>query len=97
MYTPINGEFGFLDSLIIAIISITIVFMVLAIIIAITSLFSKIIVISDNKNKINPRNENKLLDEDDDAVAATIVASMDFYNETKKHARLVSITRSKEE
>ena len=97
MYTPINGDFGFLDSIIVAAISIVIVFLVLALIIVITSVFSKCIVFLDNKKNINPRVENKLLDEDEDAVAAVVVASIDFYNETKKHARLVSITRTKEE
>ncbi len=97
MYTPIKGNFGLLDSLIISVISILIVFLVLITIIAIAGLFSKIIVSIDNKKKINPRIENKLLEEDEDAVAATIVASIDFYNETKKHAKLVSISRSKED
>ena len=79
------------------IISILIVFIVLSLIIIVTSLFSKIIISIEKKKRINPKVENKLLDEDEDAVVATIVASMDFYNETKKHARLVSITRTKGE
>ena len=51
----------------------------------------------DNKKNINPRIENKILNEDEDAVVATIVASMDYYKQTKKKARLISITREKEE
>ena len=51
----------------------------------------------NKKTNINPRIENKLLDEDEDAIVATIVASMDYYRETKKHAKLVSITREEED
>jgi Na+-transporting methylmalonyl-CoA/oxaloacetate decarboxylase gamma subunit len=72
-----------------------IVFLVLIVIIAISGLFSKAIVSLDNKNNINPSDENKILNEDEDAVAATIVAAMDFYNETKKHARIMRVTRSR--
>ena len=97
MYTPLNGEFGILDSLLVTLISVLIVFMVLIIIIVITGMFSKFIVAINSKKNINPRIENKLLNEDEDAVAATIVASIEFYNETKKHGRLVSVTRSEEE
>lgn len=96
MYTPLGNEFGFLDSLIAAVVSILIVFLVLVLIIAIASLFSKVIMIVDNKTNIKPRKENKLLEDDEDAVVATIVASMDFYRETNKHARLVKITREEE-
>lgn len=97
MYTPLEGEFGILDSLIITLVSVLIVFSVLIIIIGITGLFSKFLIAMENKKKINPRSENKILDEDEDAVAAVVVASIDFYNETKKHARVVSINRSREE
>jgi len=97
MYTPINGEFRLIDSLVVALIATVIVFLVLIVIILVASLFSKIIMKVDNKKNINPRIENKLLDEDEDAVAATIVASMDYYIENKKHARLVSISRIEEE
>ena len=97
MYTPIKGEFGIIDSIIVAIIAIVIVFVVLIIIIGIASIFSKTILEIDKKKNINPRQENKLLENDEDAVVATIVASMDYYNETKKKTRLVSITREEEE
>ena len=85
-----------MDSLIAAVVSILIVFLVLVLIITIASLFSKVIMIVDNKTNIKPRKENKLLEDDEDAVVATIVASMDFYRETNKHARLVKITREEE-
>lgn len=97
MYTPIGDEFGLLDSLVVAVVAILIVFLVLTIIIAISSAFSKIIVKVNARKNINPRVENKLLEEDEDAVVATIVASMDYYKETKKNARLVRITRDEEE
>lgn len=96
MYTPIGENFGIIDSLIVALIAIFIVFSVLTTIIFITGIFSRVIMEIDNKKNINPRIENKLLEEDEDAVVATIVASMDYYNETKKNARLVSITREEE-
>lgn len=96
MYTPIGENFGIIDSLIVALIAIFIVFSVLTTIIFITGIFSRVIIEIDNKKNINPRIENKLLEEDEDAIVATIVASMDYYNETKKNARLVSITREEE-
>ena len=52
MYTPLGNEFGFLDSIITAFVSILIVFLVLALIIAIASLFSKVIMIVDNKRNL---------------------------------------------
>lgn len=97
MYIPLNEEFGFLDSIIVTFISILIVFLVLITIIVVTSLFSKVVIAINNKKNINPRVENKLLEEDEDAVVAVVVASIDFYNETKRHGRLVSITRTEEE
>ena len=48
----------------------------------------------DNKKHIHPRVENKLLDEDEDAVVATIVASMDFYKETKnEEGKIIKYTK----
>ena len=97
MYTPIGDKFGLVDSLIVAVISVLIVFAVLIVIIAVTSGFSKIIVAINKRRNINPRIENKILDEDEDAVVAVLTASIDYYRETKKNARLVSITRDKED
>ena len=97
MYTPIGDKFGLLDSLVVAVVAIFIVFLVLTVIIAIASVFSKIILMINARKNINPRVENKLLEEDEDAVVATIVASMDYYRETKKNAKLVRITRDEEE
>lgn len=96
MYTPIKENFGFIDSLIVALIATFIVFVVLVVIIVVTNMFSKVVIKIDRRKNIHPRIENKLLDEDEDAVVATIVASMDYYNETKKNARLVSITKEED-
>jgi len=97
MYTSIGESFGVIDSLIVTLISILIVFAVLATIIVIAGAFSKTIIKINSKKNIYPRIENKILEEDEDAVVATIVASMDFYKETKKNARLVNITKEEEE
>lgn len=97
MYTPIGQEFGIIDSLIVTLISVVIVFLVLAIIIAIAGIFSKGINAIDYRRNINPRPENSLLNEDEDAVVAVLIATMDYHRETKKDARLVRITRIEEE
>ncbi len=96
MYTPIGDSFGLVDSIVVALIAIIIVFLVLSIIIVVTNIFSRVIIKINKKKNINPRIENKILSEDEDAVVATIVATMDYYNETKKNARLVSITREED-
>ena len=97
MYESIGEKFGLMDSFIVAIVSIILVFVVLSVIIGICGFISKVIVNIENRNRINPRIENKILEEDEDAVAATIVASIDFYKENKKKAKLIRIIRSKEE
>ncbi len=47
----------------------------------------------DGKLHINPKKENKLLSEDEDAVIALLVATIDFNNEFKKDCKLKSIER----
>ena len=47
----------------------------------------------DAKTNILPREENKILNEDPNAVIAALVASMEFYRETGKEVRIVSIKR----
>ena len=79
--------------LLISLIAILIVFTILGIIILICSGASKVIEISDKKSKILPRPENALLEEDEDAVVASLVATIEFHKETKQNARLVSIKR----
>lgn len=81
------------DALLVSLIAILIVFSVLLVIIIISSVFSKSFSIVDKKTKILPKEENKLLEEDEDAVVASLVATIEFYKETKKDARLKSIKR----
>ena len=97
MYTPIGDNFNLLDALIVSLIAVLIVFLVLVLIILISSLASKIIGYFDYKNNINPRPENKILAEDEDAVVALLTATIDYHKETKKDAKVVSIKRIEEE
>ena len=87
------ADFSILDSLLVSLIAIVIVFIVLTIIIFITGGFSKTIELYDSKTKINPRPENSILETDEDAVVAALVATIDFNKTTGKSARLVSIER----
>lgn len=81
------------EAFLVAIIAIFIVFLVLAIIIFITWLMQKSMEKIDAKTNILPREENKILSEDENAVVAALVASMEFYRETGKEVRIVSIKR----
>ena len=47
----------------------------------------------DAKTNIMPRAENKILDEDQAAVVALLVATIEFENETHKDSNLISIKR----
>ena len=98
----IPNEYGYLGTLdiskigevlLISLIAIVIVFVILSIIIFICSLFSKGIDIVDKKTKILPKEQNALLEQDEDAVVASLVATIEFHKEFKKDARLVSIKR----
>ena len=93
MYTPMGESFGIIDSLLVTLIAVIIVFAVLTVIILVTSASSKVIGIMDRKSNINPRKENSILKDDEDAVVASLVATIDFYKETKQNARLVSIKK----
>ena len=81
------------EALLIALIAIVIVFLVLSIIILITYLFQKGMDVVEKKTQIMPKKENEILNSDEDAVVATLVASMEFHKETGKDARVVSIKR----
>ena len=48
------------------------------------------------ETKILPKEENKILSEDENAVVASLVAVMEFYRETGKDVRIVSIKRIEE-
>lgn len=86
-------KIGVADSLLVAIIAIVIVFLVLSIIIFITYLFQKGIEVVEKKTKILPRKENEILNSDEDAVVATLVATIEFHKETGKDAKVISIKR----
>ena len=81
------------NSILIAVIAIFIVFLVLSIIIFITWLLQKSMEKINAKTNILPREENKILSEDENAVVAALVATMEFYRETGKDVRIVSIKR----
>ena len=81
------------QAFLVALVAILIVFFVLAIIIFFTFLLQKSMEKIDAKTNILPREENKILSEDENAVVAALVASMEFYRETGKEVRIVSIKR----
>lgn len=81
------------QALLIAVIAILIVFLVLSVIIFVTWVMQKSMEKIDAKTNILPREENKILSEDENAVVAALVASMEFYRETGKEVRIVSIKR----
>ena len=86
-------SFTFVDALVVSGISILITFAVLIIIILVSGGFSKALEAYTKKTQICPKPENAILDEDQDAVAAALAATIDFNRETGKDARLKSITR----
>ena len=81
------------EALLVSLIAIIIVFLVLTIIIFITTLFQKGIEVVEKKTQIMPKKENEILDRDEDAVVAVLVATMEFHKETGKDVRVVSIKR----
>ena len=85
------------DALLISLIAIMIVFGALIFIIAITALIELATTTVLSKTSIMPRKENKILEEDKDAVVAVLVAAIDFHKETGKEARVNSITRWEED
>lgn len=94
---PNRGDaFTFVDALIVAGIAILVVFVVLIVIIFVCYGAQKGVEKIECKTSIKPRPENKLLEEDEDAVVAAITATIDFHKETGKDARLVSITKVEE-
>ena len=81
------------DALLISLVAISIVFFVLGINIFVTWLLQIGMEKIDAKTNILPKEENKILSEDENAVVAALVASMEFYRETGKEVRIVSIKR----
>ena len=90
---PSNEPVNVGNALLIAIIAIFIVFLVLSIIIFVTWLLQKSMEKINAKTNILPKEENKILSEDENAVVASLVAVMEFYRETGKDVRIVSIKR----
>jgi len=88
-----DGNISVGEAFLIAVVAILIVFFVLAIIIFITWVMQKGMEKIDAKTNILPREENKILSEDENAVVASLVATMEFYRETGKDVRIVSIKR----
>ena len=81
------------EAFLVAFVAILIVFLVLGIIIFVTWLMQKGMEKIDAATNILPREENKILNEDPNAVVAALVATMEFYRETGKDVRIVSIKR----
>ena len=81
------------EAFLVALVAILIVFLVLVIIITVTWAMQKGMEKIDAATNILPREENKLLSEDENAVVAALVATMEFYRETGKDVRIVSIKR----
>ena len=90
---PENEPVNVGNALLIAVIAIFIVFLVLSIIILFTYLLQKSMEKINAKTNILPKEENKILAEDENAVIASLVATMEFYRETGKDVRIVSIKR----
>ena len=92
-YVPIDGEFGIVDALLVSVLAIVIVFGILAAIIGVTS---GIQVANDKINyatKVNASEENKILNEDKDAVVATLVATIDYQREFNTDVKVTSVER----
>ena len=81
------------EAFLVALVAIFIVFLVLGIIIFVTWVMQKGMEKIDAATNILPREENKILSEDPNAVVAALVATMEFYRETGKDVRVVSIKR----
>lgn len=81
------------EAFLVALIAILLVFFVLAVIIFVTWVLQKGMEIINAKTNILPREENKLLSEDENAVVAALVATTEYYRETGKNVRIVSIKR----
>ena len=93
---PTEG-FNLLDALIVSLLAIVIVFVILALIIGATTGVQKV---NDKVNyvtKINPQESNKILEEDKDAVIATLVATIDYHKEFNSDAKVVSVEKIDEE
>ena len=91
-----DGNITIGEAFLIAAVAILIVFLVLAVIIFVTWAMQKGMEKIDAATNILPREENKILEEDPNAVIASLVATMEFYRETGKDVRIVSVKRIEE-
>ena len=91
-----DGNISIGEAFLIAAVAILIVFLVLAVIIFVTWAMQKGMEKIDAATNILPREENKILEEDPNAVIASLVATMEFYRETGKDVRIVSVKRIEE-
>lgn len=81
-------------ALLISLISIVVVFLILLLIIGVCDGLFKGVDKVDDMLHINARNEdNKLLDEDNDAAVALIAATIEFHKETGTNAKLIKIEK----
>ena len=87
------NEMTIAESLLVSLIAIVIVFLVLILLILATTGINGGINKVVSKTKILPREENKILDEDPDAVAAVLAATIDFHKETGKNPEVKSVKR----
>ena len=95
--TFLSRDISVPESLLVSLLAILIVFGVLALIIGATS---GIQAINDKINyatKINPSPENKILEEDKDAVVATLVATIDYQREFNTDVQVNSVELIDEE
>lgn len=95
IWGDISG-FGIIDALLVSGVAILIVFLVLLVIILVTTGVDKGTEAVINSVSINPRKENEILSRDDDAVAALLAATIEFNRETGKSPRVKSITKIEE-
>lgn len=86
-------NFNLTDALLVSLIAVVIVFFILALIIFISWIFQVSMDKINASTKILPEPQNKLLDEDEDAVAAVMAAIIDFNKQTGKDVRVVSVTK----
>ena len=91
-----DGNITIGEAFLIAAVAILIVFLVLGVIIFVTWSMQKGMEKVDAATNILPREENKILSEDPNAVVAALVATMEFYRETGKDVRIVSVKRIEE-
>ena len=86
-------NFSLVDALLVSAIAIVIVFFILALIIFVSWIFQISMDKINASTKILPEPQNKLLDEDEDAVAAVMAAIIDFNKQTGKDVKVVSVTK----